>query len=40
VADPPGVKTDPTLGKPTDTASPLMPWDPRACLPNQPIVNR
>ena len=40
VVDPPGVSTDPTLSKPSDTASPLMPWDPRACTPKEPIVNK
>jgi hypothetical protein len=40
VLDPPGVNTDPNVSKPSTTASPLMPWDPRACAPNQPIVNK
>lgn len=40
VPDPPGVSTDPLLSKPSDTASPLMPWDPRACSPDQPIINK
>lgn len=40
VPDPPGVNTDPTLSKPSSVASPLMPWDPRACTPTQPIINK
>jgi LCP family protein required for cell wall assembly len=40
VFDPQGVNTDPLLSKPTNTASPLMPWDPRSCAASQPIVNR
>jgi LCP family protein required for cell wall assembly len=40
VPDPPGLNKDNNFSSPSDTASPLMPWDPRACTPGQPIVNK
>ena len=40
VLDPPGLNNDGNFSHPSTTASPLMPWDPRACSPAQPIINR
>jgi LCP family protein required for cell wall assembly len=38
VLDPPGISTDDGLSKPSDTAQPLEPWDPRACAPDAPVL--
>lgn len=40
VGDPPGLNHDNNFSHPSDTAQGLMPWDPRACTANQPIINK
>lgn len=40
VVDPSGIAADGNFSKPSALASPLMPWDPRACTPSMPIVNK